>query len=858
MIDDIKINQFPYLGVSKNLMEFFVVIGYDERMIKESQSILENQKNIPLTIISNVISDLAYNMFEPSIIIKRVYPDKPPIIKSDKRPNPSSVIFSSCIDSLDGKKKIVNSCYALRFYEKYIDSNKEDYYVPKAFLIYSQYPYFATYHQICTQLLYYYYSENKDKIPIEILIYCFVNYISSPISGNIILKDLKLNITLPKLTGYPYADFSLVKIFNSIPLKDFIKIYILIYLEIELLFFSPDLEKLNMFMFMLYILNYPLTDSSYFWHIETISEKDLKSDFHTIMTGFKGVNTKYHSNLDLSRFRTVDFIIDLESENLIVNRKETKESKEIMKLLKYIDNILINNKKIKSLFLQKCLLSLKNKLKNLNLRSDINEAKEYISGSLFKMDQSINQNNRKIQEIFYDFVIDTLIILSKDVELDPTSKYPVNIKHYKDSNLSEEENIFLQRSRYSVKYNTYFDLFIRNFSVSDELKVSLLFVDEFVDFKKQELKKDIGHIPYFKIIDDLYFSKQNNFDFTFKSLEKEIINNLNTRKIFYQRKENTNSQLFILNKDLIKLFIFLKKNKGCCHTLKRQEEMKPESISKTSIITVTQGYFLKNYILKQSFFVQISLVYLFSMVFPLISFSKSLEFLEGVLRGLKKIKFFQRYYIFILLKSINKYYIVNKEIGQFPDFTFQKVILFYKTIQNYLISGSIIQNEEIFVFFQKVFSEKNQLEKDKYEPNETNENKEINETIEKKDKPKFIYNSPENDEYIEIGNNEIVTEKHKLLVFRRGNEIMGCSKIRLDLLYQQSYSLYDYYFSEYNFNIEKLEVDEIINLCINLLFELKKSDDINTKYHLYNLIPILKRLRNEINVFKRKNEEKEK
>ena len=44
MIDDIKINQFPYLGVSKNLMEFFVVIGYDERMIKESQSILEKSK----------------------------------------------------------------------------------------------------------------------------------------------------------------------------------------------------------------------------------------------------------------------------------------------------------------------------------------------------------------------------------------------------------------------------------------------------------------------------------------------------------------------------------------------------------------------------------------------------------------------------------------------------------------------------------------------------------------------------------------------------------------------------------------------------------------------------------------------
>ena len=225
MIDDIKINQTPYLGVSKNLMEFFVIIGYDERMIKVTKSFFENQKYIPLTILSNVISDLAYNMFEPSLIIKRVYPDKPLILKTDKKPKKSSVIFSSCIDSLDGKKKIFNSCYALRFYEKYVDSQKETYYIPKAFLIYSQYPYFNTYHQICKKLLKYYNSDTKDKIPIEILIYCFVNYIPSPLNATIILKDLDLNVEIPKLTGYPYADFDLAKIINSISLKDFIKIY---------------------------------------------------------------------------------------------------------------------------------------------------------------------------------------------------------------------------------------------------------------------------------------------------------------------------------------------------------------------------------------------------------------------------------------------------------------------------------------------------------------------------------------------------------------------------------------------------------------------------------------------------------
>ena len=251
MIEDIKIYQTPYLGVSKNLMEFFAVIGYDENVIKETNPLLENQKDIELTILSNIISDLAYNIVEPSLLIKRVYPVKPLILKTDEKPKQSSVIFSSCIDSPDGKKKILYSCYALRFYEKYVDSKMQIYYVPKAFLIYSQYPYFSTYHHICQKLLEYYESDIKNKIPIEILIYCFVNYIPSPLDSNIILKDFKLNIVIPKLTGYPYADFDLASVINSISLNNFIKIYILIYLEIDLIFFSPDLEKLNMFMFML-------------------------------------------------------------------------------------------------------------------------------------------------------------------------------------------------------------------------------------------------------------------------------------------------------------------------------------------------------------------------------------------------------------------------------------------------------------------------------------------------------------------------------------------------------------------------------------------------------------------------------
>ena len=224
--------------------------------------------------------------------------------------------------------------------------------MPKAFLIYSQYPYFNTYYQICKKLYEYINSDIKNKIPIEIVIYCLINYIPSPLNSNKIFNDLDLNIKIPKLTGFPYADFDIINVIKDISIKDFIKIYILIYLEIPLLFFSPNLKKLNLFMFVLYLLNYPLTDSNYFWHIESISEKGLKSAEQAILQGFKGINTKYSEDMNLSILNDVEFIIDLEGEEVIVNRKLTKESKQIVKLLEYIDKIL-NNKKVSIIKIKK-------------------------------------------------------------------------------------------------------------------------------------------------------------------------------------------------------------------------------------------------------------------------------------------------------------------------------------------------------------------------------------------------------------------------------------------------------------------------------------------------------------------------
>ena len=220
MFKDISIKLNPYLVRSKNLMEFFVIIGYEEKILLElgKNNNLEIEPELEISIISSVVSDLVYGVFDSDNVIKQIYPDKPKIIKitkSDQQmPKNSSVIFYSCFDSLVGEKKILYSCYALRFYEKFMVSNTS-YYIPKAFLIFSQYPYFTIFHNIClnilenmkkkNELLEEFSDEKEKDIPIEILLHCLVNYIPSPVNKNLLLKIFpnKEDVFIQKLTGYP-------------------------------------------------------------------------------------------------------------------------------------------------------------------------------------------------------------------------------------------------------------------------------------------------------------------------------------------------------------------------------------------------------------------------------------------------------------------------------------------------------------------------------------------------------------------------------------------------------------------------------------------------------------------------------
>ena len=475
----------PYLGRSKHLIDIFLVLGYEEKSLLDlSPNILENEKELQITIISNIISDSSLSINSQELI-KDIYPEKPNIIKivkSEIQKNITSSINSSCYNK-DEKSKIFYSYYALKFYEKFSDS-KNEYYVPKAFVIISEYPYFTSFHKICMYLYKVKIENNKISFPIEIFLYSLLNYTPSPLKNNLSLNIFEndSNIIIPRLTGYPYLEFNLCNLLYCMPIKEFLKIYILVFLDINLLFFSKDLEKLNLIMFLIMNLNYPLVDGIYFWHIKTFSQDQIKdgTDIFFFNT-FRGINTEFNWKLNLSNYENLYYIVHLNnSKNQLISLKNNNKDKQNINKILELLNLLFQKKSkpAKSYFLAESLTILRTKLKKI--RIDYNERTKKQKFPNFYIDGFIKEKNREIQEAFYEFNLKILAVLYESYEFEN--------KEHNNPKFSEEEKIFFKYLSNSDRYLSYFDNFIKfSKEMVEEYKIANLFTDEFAYLKMYAL-----------------------------------------------------------------------------------------------------------------------------------------------------------------------------------------------------------------------------------------------------------------------------------------------------------------------------------------------------------------------------------
>ena len=768
-----SIKKYPYLAYSRNIMEYFAMIGYQEKYIKKVIASKKDKNKLDYpTILFSATSNTDFGIIDNRLIITQVYPEKPRLVPVNKNnidngeEQTNNAIYSFCYDSLDGKEKLFYICFGYKFFEKfkYINNKNQilEYYVPKAFCIISQYYYFTFFEYICKNLHVLMKNKDIESIPVEITIYNIINFIPSPMNYSLNLDLFSYILTLEKevvikqLSGYPYLDFDLIQIFHLLPMNFVIEIFILSVIEQSMLFFCSNLELLNMVMFIMFVLNYPCNDSPYFWHIVSISRSNFDEDnkfVGKVMSSMLGVNTLYTEDMNTEPFGKYNYIIDIDRQNIILKKElefceedDGKDFDGLNNFRNYIRNIL-KDKNVDSIFLKAFIDEMKKNLNNIITKEAIFKENTV---NFFVSSDEIIAKNIKIQEIFYDFYMNILTIFSQDNTLNSSYEYIqrektedtykriLKLRNLEERNteICHEENYFCYSFRKSFKYKVFFENFIKSFESLDIFKIPLLFSQEFINIKIKDYPNEFpSKMSMFKIIDSLYIpdSSSQTIKITLNNIYYDYLERLKKYFTPYFTPDKLNEmkqrQLMVLDKKILTKYIYLlnnlyeKEELGYLFpSIAIQETSSIININSKDIINTIKSEIEDNNILDNKNYLTFAVVYILAITLPLHSYLKTLELLETISKLLSKLKYFMPHYTYILMKTILKFYLIHKEKKLYEHFTVTNIKMFIFILINLLRKNLFLPNEEMMkilsLFFGKLIIQERGLTAHNQEGNE--------------------------------------------------------------------------------------------------------------------------------------------
>jgi len=395
--------KYTFSGTAPNLIDKFLVLGYDQKTIDYtfqncsiSQSPDLNTRfsfyefdNRP-SIVNEICNDYSKDLLENDLVLELIFPNYPQMYFIDKQYintekeidediliSTYSIIFSINPQDNSGSKKSYNGLgYVFYIIQEHRNQGEIDgyLYVPNAYVILSEYPYFYHFNEICKNIFLQMKKEN-DEIPIDILIYNLVKFAPSPINKSInllfgapigfhqnknykmenLLTSLKSNpqkdyngipsMFFNQLSGYPFMDVNISFLLNLIPPEIIVEVFIFSFLENDIIFYSFRPEILNMVMYIFSNLNYPFNDSIYYWHVLSVSQNSFMTGNSTFVgktaSTLTGILSKYDPELLTTKKIREHFVLDIDNKNFFyIYREETKEVNDIMTLFSYIKSCL--------------------------------------------------------------------------------------------------------------------------------------------------------------------------------------------------------------------------------------------------------------------------------------------------------------------------------------------------------------------------------------------------------------------------------------------------------------------------------------------------------------------------------------
>ena len=393
--------KYPFSGIAPNLIDKFLVLGYEPKTIEHTYQCCNVDPKEDLktrftfyefeerpAIVNEICNDYTKDLLDNDLILELVFPNYPQMyfiekqyMNMKKEPDEEllistySIIFSINPQDNAGSKKSYNGLgYVFYVANEHREMGELDgfLYVPIAYVILSEFPYFYHFNEICKNVLLQVKREN-DEIPIDIILYNTVKYTPSPINKNINLSfgnlfgfrqdknnkiqsilnilhsnSLNENKGIPtmffsQLSGYPFMDLNLSFIFNLIPPEIIVEVFIFSFLEHDIIFYSSRPEILNMVMYIFANLNYPFNDSIYYWHVLSVSEDSFMSGSSTFVgktcSTITGILSEYDQDILTTKKIREHFVLDIDNKNFFfLYQEETDEVKDTMSLYTYIKN----------------------------------------------------------------------------------------------------------------------------------------------------------------------------------------------------------------------------------------------------------------------------------------------------------------------------------------------------------------------------------------------------------------------------------------------------------------------------------------------------------------------------------------
>ena len=816
--------------------------------------------------------------------------------------------------------------------KKIIKNKIYTFFVPTTFCIMSEFPFYKNFDDMFKRIRKIY-SQDLIYIPIEILLYKIVKLTPSPVNTDVIIdfekmckqdevfreyngekkkirysispKNNKLinkNIILPKnsivdekkfdykikfksLTGYPLINYNLAKVlFHSLSISKIIKIYLIIFFEGDVLFFSKNIELLSLTLNCYQNLNYPFNDTLYFNNLVAISLKELKNinnifSFNKPYPSMIAINNEFVKNYSSGLELPEHMVVDLDNGNIETKYIDDRYSK----IFDIIDDIFTNknyNKNIKQTILYQSIYNIKERLQIAYDQDFIYLNNKFIDVTDKPDKYNIEQLNKYIQESFYEFVIhltlycyDNITILEEGDEKNINenednnkliyAKFIINKYKYKN----EEELFILEKWEASMKLVNSFQTYVIEHNPLNLFKIPLNFFDEFTSMiSRNRTNKFSKEMKYFKIIDHFYlekkFNKINLIDFKsdmddyFDNYKEYIMRELEEKgeknkssiiKIFNIQEERVlKYQTYGLDNQILLKYINKELNS---HPIERISNKNAE-INISEIESKIENYCINKNLITSKDICCSNIIMLFSLVLKYLP--ENIDCSKFLVVLFQEFNIFRKYFSF-LLNMIYKVY--NHSLEEKNEIKANQMKCCFYSCLNCVRNKKIIVNENLEILinkFMRKLREKEKIEEieEKEEQSEINEiqNNIINDvnlqicynfSFMQFYSEKFILEAingmkdSDNDLYVKRGDiKEKISPKIKFI--KNKNENIESNFISQKKILNILLNEYKNHFI--NINNNKLDINNILNSCLNIFVFIRNNNEFEEYNEIWKML----------------------